>query len=135
MSQKKSKSPPHVLTQGLHIGQMWLEQTQHLRKDRLVLVPLPTGPEVRGVRGSFDAALDKIHYAGSCKRVGRCMRLFVVDGKRWVGGIVLGSTFPNIEARDEALDLKDHIRDYRQRSLRSPGHGKTWHIGPDFRES
>src|SRR5437016_5066741 len=57
-------------------------------------------------RECFDAALDATHYAGACQRVGRCMRLAIVQSGEWVGGIVLGSTFPNIEVRDQYLGLK-----------------------------
>jgi hypothetical protein len=71
-------------------------------------------------RQLFDQALDEIHYSGSCQRVGRCMRLAIIDHGQWVGGIVLGSTFPNIRVRDEALGLKQYVENYQERGLKSP---------------
>jgi len=68
----------------------------------------------------FDEALDLIHYSGSCQRVGRCMRLAVVEDGQWVGGIVLGSTFPNILVRDEAVGLRKFVTNYKKRGLRNP---------------
>jgi GNAT superfamily N-acetyltransferase len=76
--------------------------------------------EDQELRSNFDYALDRTHYAGACQRVGRCMRLAITLKGEWVGGIVLGSTFPNIEVRDEALGLKRFVRDYQARGLRSP---------------
>ena len=54
-------------------------------------------------RKLFDEALDITHYAGSCQRVGRWMRLARLEDGNWVGGIVLGSTFANVLGRAEAL--------------------------------
>jgi len=71
-------------------------------------------------RRLYDAALDLVHYSGSCQRVGRCMRLAVVEDGEWVGGIVLGSTFPNILVRDEAVGLRQFVVDYRDRGLTNP---------------
>lgn len=71
-------------------------------------------------RRLFDLALDEIHYAGACQRVGRCMRLAIIEEGVWVGGIVLGSTFPNIKVRDEFFGLRKHIENWRERGLRSP---------------
>lgn len=68
----------------------------------------------------FDKALDEIHYAGSCHRVGRCMRLAIIDSGIWIGGIVLGSTFPNILVRDEALDLRKFVIGWKERGFSSP---------------
>jgi GNAT superfamily N-acetyltransferase len=68
----------------------------------------------------FDEALDTIHYAGSCNRVGRCMRLGIFYKKAWAGGIVLGSTFPNIDDRDRFLGLKKYIKNFKERGLKSP---------------
>ena len=48
------------------------------------------------------------------------MRLAIVRRSDWAGGIVLGSTFPNILVRDEALDLRQHVEGYRERGLVSP---------------
>lgn len=76
-------------------------------------------------RRLFDQALDEIHYAGSCKRVGRCMRLAIIEEKEWVGGIVLGSTFPNILVRDEAVGLRKFVTDYKSRGLSNPWSGKN----------
>jgi hypothetical protein len=71
-------------------------------------------------RWLFDRALDEIHYAGACQRVGRCMRLAIIEDGKWVGGIVLGSTFPNIRVRDEAFGLRKYIEGWRERGLKSP---------------
>jgi hypothetical protein len=68
----------------------------------------------------FDDGLDISHYAGSCQRVGRCMRLAISEQGRWVGGIVLGSPFPNVLARDEVVGLRKYVVDYRERGLASP---------------
>lgn len=68
----------------------------------------------------FDLALDQIHYAGSCQRVGRCMRLAFMEEGKWAGGMVLGSTFPNILVRDEFLGLRKFVVDYKERGLRNP---------------
>jgi Domain of unknown function (DUF4338) len=70
-------------------------------------------------RQCFDHALDRLHYARSCQRVGRCMRLAIMLRKQWVGGIVLGSTFPNVGVRDEALGLKLFVRGFQHRGLRN----------------
>lgn len=71
-------------------------------------------------RRLFDQSLDEIHYASSCQRVGRCMRLAIVDQGQWVGGIVLGSTFPNVLVRDEKLNLRRFVSDYKERGLKNP---------------
>jgi hypothetical protein len=72
------------------------------------------------IRKIFDTALDEIHYAGSCQRVGRCLRLVVTNGKLWIGGVVLGSTFPNMAPRDEEFGLTKYIRNTKGRGLISP---------------
>ena len=72
------------------------------------------------MRSIFDLALEEIHYAGACRRVGRCMRLAITNSRNWVGGIVLGSTFPNIAKRDEAFGLNKFIRNTKARGLISP---------------
>jgi hypothetical protein len=82
----------------------------------LRLIPIDD-PQLRRV---FDRACEEIHYAGACQRVGRCMRLAIMRQSDWAGGIVLGSTFPNILVRDEALDLRRHVEGYRERGLVSP---------------
>ncbi len=74
-------------------------------------------PDARRV---FDLACDRIHYAGSCRRVGRCMRLALYFQGEWAGGMVLGSPFPNIGPRDEAFGLTAFTRGYRERGLVSP---------------
>jgi GNAT superfamily N-acetyltransferase len=48
------------------------------------------------------------------------MRLCIYDGKTWVGGIVLGSTFPNVEVRDQALGFKCLVENTRARGVRHP---------------
>jgi len=102
------------------IGQRWLESEGSVRTNRMTLIPIPLGRQHRIPRDAFDAALARVHYAGSCGRVGRCMRLLIVDERAWVGGIVLGSTFPNIDVRDRALNLKRWCNDTRQRGIRNP---------------
>ena len=72
------------------------------------------------LRRLFDDACDAIHYAGSCKRVGRLLRLALVLDGEWAGGTVLGSPFPNIKARDEAFGLTQYTHGYRDRGLVSP---------------
>lgn len=72
------------------------------------------------IRKVFDTALNEVHYAGSCQRVGRCLRLVVTNGCSWIGGVVLGSTFPNMACRDEAFGLKKFIRNTQDRGLVSP---------------
>lgn len=76
-------------------------------------------------RSLHDEALDLIHYSGSCQRVGRCMRLAIVEDGEWVGGIVLGSTFPNIIVRDKAVGLRKFVVDYKSRGLNNPWSGKN----------
>lgn len=72
------------------------------------------------VRKLFDESLDITHYAKSCQRVGRCMRLAIIYKQRWAGGIVLGSTFPNIEVRDRFIGLKKHVQNVKERGLKHP---------------
>src|SRR5579884_221914 len=79
-------------------------------------------PELRQL---FDNALDLTHYAKSCQRVGRCMRLAVMQDNHWVGGIVLGSTFPNVGVRDQALGLKVYIAGFASRGLKNPWSAKN----------
>lgn len=86
----------------------------------LSLVPQEYGRKGRPFRELFDAALSSTHYAGSCQRVGRCMRLAIVADGNWVGGVVLGSTFPNVGCRDEALGLKQFVQGRDRASSRSP---------------
>jgi len=74
----------------------------------------------KGLRRIFDAALDSIHYAGACQRVGRCMRLAIIHKSAWVGGIVLGSTFPNIDVRDRFVGLKKYVVRSRTRGIEHP---------------
>src|SRR5713226_570320 len=71
-------------------------------------------------RKLFDEGLDLTHYSYSCQRVGRCMRLAIVEDGEWVGGIVLGSTFPNILVRDESVGLRKFVTNYKKRGLASP---------------
>jgi RimJ/RimL family protein N-acetyltransferase len=78
------------------------------------------------LRRFFDAGLDQTHYAKSCQRVGRCMRLALVHDHQWVGGIVLGSTFPNIGVRDLALGLKIFVAGYALRGLKNPWSAKNF---------
>jgi len=80
---------------------------------RLSFIVVDT-PELRRV---FDEAANEIHYAGACQRVGRCMRLAIVSQGEWVGGMVLGSTFPNIRPRDEAFGLTQFLKNWRERGL------------------
>lgn len=96
-------------------GQKFLE-TKYILPEKLSFIEVNDAL----LRKLFDHALDLLHYAKSVHRVGRCMRLAVIKDKTWVGGIVLGSTFPNILARDEALELRKFTKDYKQRGLKSP---------------
>lgn len=73
----------------------------------------------------YDEALDLIHYSGSVQRVGRCMRLAIVENGEWAGGIVLGSTFPNILVRDRAVGLRKFVKDYKDRGLSNPWSGEN----------
>jgi hypothetical protein len=77
------------------------------------------------LRSMFDEALDLTHYAKSCQRVGRCMRLAVIWDNHWSGGIVLGSTFPNVGVRDQALGMKIFVGGYAARGLKNPWSGKN----------
>jgi GNAT superfamily N-acetyltransferase len=43
-----------------------------------------------------------------------------MDGSNWVGGIVLGSTFPNVGCRDQALGLKHLVQGPMPSHIRSP---------------
>lgn len=105
-----------------------IEKIQHLGQEVLVEHYAPQWKRSMGfqivddpaLRMYFDFGLDRLHYAKSCQRVGRCMRLAIITGRQWVGGIVLGSTFPNIEVRDQALGFKDFVRNCRDRGLRNP---------------
>ena len=84
--------------------------------DELGFVVVDT-PELRLL---FDQAADEIHYAGACQRVGRCMRLAVVYKGEWIGGVVLGSTFPNIKPRDDAFGLSIFVKGWKEKGLISP---------------
>jgi hypothetical protein len=79
----------------------------------------------RDWRRLFDEGLDLIHYSHSCQRVGRCMRLAIVENGQWVGGIVLGSTFPNILVRDENVGLRKFVTNYKRRGLLNPWTSKN----------
>ncbi len=79
----------------------------------------------RETRSVFDATLDLIHYAGRCQRVGRCLRLCIYERRVWIGGVVLGSTFPNIDARDSALGLKTLVRGSTLRGIPHPWHSRN----------
>jgi hypothetical protein len=68
----------------------------------------------------FDESLNLTHYAGACQRVGRCMRLSIIFNKIWVGGIVLGSPFPNIDVRDRSVGIKKYVLNSKKRGLKSP---------------
>lgn len=74
-------------------------------------------------RSYFDEGLNLIHYSGACQRVGRCMRLAIVEEGEWMGGIVLGSTFPNILVRDEFVGLRKFVTNFKKRGLRNPWSG------------
>lgn len=97
-------------------GQVILNRIYTTQLEKLDFVEV-VGTEWRTV---FDKALNQLHYAGSCQRVGRCMRLAIVYEGDWCGGMVLGSPFPNIEVRDRALDLKEFVSNYRERGLKNP---------------
>jgi hypothetical protein len=105
----------HAL-RGLQIAGSDLIRDEWVLPRRLALVPVTS----REGKSIFDTACDQIHYAGACHRVGRRMRLAVVSRGRWVGGIVLGSTFPNIRPRDDAFRLTRWVVDWQERGLVSP---------------
>jgi len=71
----------------------------------------------RQLRLVYDEVCQTLHYAGSCRRVGRLMRLAAMENGRWVGGIVLGSPFPNIRVRDDAIGLTCFAVDLKHRGL------------------
>lgn len=98
-----------------------VEGTEYLRAEcrlprKLALVPVAS----QQAKQAFDSACAQLHYAGACRRVGRRMRLAVVHDGRWVGGIMLGSTFPNLRPRDDAFDLTKWVVSWRDRGLVSP---------------
>ena len=72
------------------------------------------------MRKIFDKTCDKIHYAGSCQRVGKCVRLAVIKNNEWIGGVVLGSTFPNIKPRDDVFKLTQYVKNWKAQGLISP---------------
>jgi GNAT superfamily N-acetyltransferase len=51
--------------------------------------------------------------------VAACAYVLYAD-EVWIGGIVLGSTFPNIDVRDEFLGLKAFVWGFRKKRLRNP---------------
>ena len=69
------------------------------------------------LKGLFDGACEQLHYAGSCHRVGRLMRLAAMENGEWVGGIVLGSPFPNVRVRDDAFGLTPFVTNLASRGL------------------
>jgi hypothetical protein len=71
----------------------------------------------RDLRDIFDEACERLHYAGSCRRVGRVMRLAAMAEGEWIGGIVLGSPFPNIRSRDDAFGISKYAMNVRRRGL------------------
>lgn len=97
-------------------GQIVLEQAHAIPSAKSARFVVVDDPELRHY---FDRALDLTHYAKSCQRVGRCMRLAIISEGQWVGGVVLGSPFPNVSVRDEALGLKEFVRGYASRGLRN----------------
>lgn len=48
------------------------------------------------------------------------MRLAVIENGEWMGGIVLGSPFPNLRPRDDAFGLTKYVRDWKDRGLDNP---------------
>lgn len=106
-----------TLTQCIEIqraGQQLLSRTKSSRRElRLIEI---TDARVKRL---FDEALSLVHYAGSCQRVGRCMRLGILFKNEWAGGIVLGSTFPNIDVRDRYVGLKPFVMNLKARGLKN----------------
>jgi hypothetical protein len=90
--------------------------TEGRLRRQLSLVRLTT-PDARHL---FDDACQRLHYAGACYRVGRRMRLAVIEQGEWVGGVVLGSPFPNLRPRDDAFGLTKYVKDWQERGLASP---------------
>lgn len=116
---KAKKRKTEIESRALEVfkqGQVIFEDTCKLRRRKSYFVEI-TNPEWRRL---FDEALDLLHYAGACQRVGRCMRLAIIHEQQWVGGMVLGSTFPNIDVRDRALGLKKFVESYKARRLKNP---------------
>lgn len=121
MSGKMSRKPnsvllKHMCTQGEALLRESIRQTAKMHFVEVQSTEL---------RALFDKALDLTHHAKSCQRVGRCMRLAVVHDGHWVGGVVLGSTFPNVDVRDRALGLKVYISGFASRGLSNPWSGKN----------
>lgn len=48
------------------------------------------------------------------------MRLTITFEGQWAGGMVLGSTFPNIRPRDEAFGLTKYVEGWKEKGLVSP---------------
>ena len=107
------RAPPNpALAQGAQQrGTSILRHIQDQPLEGLSFVPV-TDPTWRRL---FDACLDAYHYAGGCQRVGRCLRLALVHDDVWVGGSVIGSPFPNILVRDEALGMRRFVTDWYKR--------------------
>lgn len=97
-------------------GQLILDKLLPKSRKELFFYEITSLP----LRNLYDEALNNIHYAASCQRVGRCMRLAIINMKTWIGGIVLGSPFPNIDARDRFLGLKRYVVNFKERGLKSP---------------
>lgn len=117
MMAKTRKRTTQALNTMRNKGEAILSSQGDLHSRRTVDFKVIQGAELRQL---FDDALDLVHYAKSCQRVGRCMRLAIVSEENWVGGIVLGSTFPNIATRDQALGLKKYVIGFQSRGLRNP---------------
>jgi hypothetical protein len=101
-------------------------QLQGGRKRSLTLVPIGD----HAMKHTFDEACELLHYAGACRRVGRLLRLAVVKERDWVGGLVLGSPFPNLRPRDDAFGLTKHVQNWRDRGLANPWSAENeayWH--------
>ena len=69
------------------------------------------------LKATFDSACELLHYAGACHRVGRRLRLAAMMDERWVGGVVLGSPFPNIRPRDDAFNISRFAGNLSERGL------------------
>jgi hypothetical protein len=98
------------------LGNTLMEERYEFAPKRLSFVEVTD----RNWRKLYDEALDLVHYSHSCQRVGRCMRLAIVEEGQWVGGIVLGSTFPNILVRDENVGLRKFVTNYKRRGFSNP---------------
>jgi hypothetical protein len=68
----------------------------------------------------FTEALQQLHYAGSCKSVGRFLRLMLLDDSRWVGGLIIRNALPIVQCRDEFFGINQFRKSGRIPKSGSP---------------